>query len=759
VIDYFFHTYSSYSFFLVNGLLWVENHVFLAIYSRSIAESSDEQEQIHTPYIINRKSQDVDKYKLLGEVSPIYDFECPDSHFYMSVIRDFGKEIKTLIVIANAAAQDLAVVGQEEDGSWSTWMLDHPPTLPLSEDDVTDTYPVGLTIDFSATEPLPPVDPAESEEPVAPVPVILFMTNEGRICAYHVYNSDLAARGEKYAGMITAQDVNSIPEPAAVAQAPEATATVVAAAASGSGAFGTPSTTSAIPAFGEIPNTAKISSFSSLKASNIPKPSTSASSSTSFGSSAPTFGSTSSVGFGSSPSAFGSAAGITQQKSFASLAKPSSTTSTPASANAFGFGGATNVTTTFGQSSGFGQTSTFGHTSSPFGSKPASFGATTSALGDKPLAAYGSASSLGENKPAFGQTSSFGSTSSFGESKPAFGQATSFGEQQPKSAFGEKPVFGSKTAFGQPSAFGQATSSFGSSPTFSASKPFGDTSFGPTTAKEPAEEEEGPIVKEVKEGEESTGAKSMFGLPPSTTQTPDIENKEEDKGEGSCSMSFEQVKRAIEDDEETDEISSQASSDISRVSSIDKSRDPFEFSVDSMSDALGKAALEKKDVEEIAEGAASIDVDESRGEEEKVEKGTAAKEDDEEEIERHEAREREIAEARRKVADKEKRSEEENTARQKKLEEEKRIAEEKRLAQEQSIGDEQRLAKEKQLAEERRIAEEKRLAEEKRIAEEPRLEEERLAAIKPNPLFAIRDRQELPLPASYPRAKGISVNT
>ncbi|GAA5799694.1 hypothetical protein HPULCUR_005111 [Helicostylum pulchrum] len=634
----------------VNAVVWIETHVFLALYSKS-----SDGENAHTPYIINRKSEPLEKYLMLAEVNPIFNIECPDSHFYTSIIRDYLPGIKTLIILANSAAGDLATIGQDEEGRWSTWMLDeNMPALPLSEDDYADTYPIGLAVDYSATEPLPPFDPAESEAPVPAMPIVFFMTNEGRICSYTVYNSNLAETGKPYPGMVTAQDVNQIPEPAAFPQVPEATATVSASA------FNTKTTTT----FGGVPS--KIPAFSSLSAATlkINRPSASTPTFGSTPSSIPTFGSTSSVGFGSSGFG-GSGAGPSQTVSFAALAKSNSTnTSSPGSASSFGFTGTTSAT--FGQSSGFGQTSSLAKTSS-----------------DKPT-----------------------------------------------SAFGQKPTFGQKSSFGESSTFG--------------TQPFGATSFKPSTL----DSEKEPVVEEPEDtsDEKTVNAKNAFGLPPSTTKTPDIQ-------EG-CSLSFEQVQKVIEEDELKGSSDEESSAHDGK-----KSKGSFESSLASISDALGdtvesnesnnayfdNTSTDQNDTEEEitddeTESENELNQEENayeqeRSEQERLEQEKSAQEKSVQEISERERLEEEKLKQERK---------EEEAEKERKAAEEKRIAEEKLL----------RIAEERRLEEEK-IAEEKRL-EEERIAEEQRIEEERLAAIKPDPLFASRERHELSEPTVHERAIGIS---
>lgn len=361
-------------------MLWVENHIFLAIYGST--ESPDAE---HYPYIINRKAPTEEKkYQLLEEITPIYNSENFDNLFYMSVIRNFGPEAKTMIIVANAIASDLAVIGQHENGSWKTWNFEegYIPSLPLSEDDYVDTLPVGIAVDFSASKALPPFDASETDSLVPPMPIFMFLTNEGRICAYHIYNTNFAKAGERYSGMVTAQDVHSIPapsdKPTDLSQTPSITApTPASTSQTPAGPFATALSSSNNTSGSGISNNAKIPSFSDMRvsASSVVKPNPNA-----FGaaqSSAPIFGS---GGFGLG------GAGMAQKSSFASLAKTSTQTSSVRTGSS-GFG-----TSTYGSQPTFGSTSTFGNL------QKTTFGSTSPLGSAQPTPLFGAPSIVGEKK-------------------------------------------------------------------------------------------------------------------------------------------------------------------------------------------------------------------------------------------------------------------------------------------------------------------------------------------------------------------------
>ncbi|KAK4513934.1 ribose phosphate diphosphokinase subunit prs4 [Mucor velutinosus] len=719
---------------IVDTLVWIENHVFFVFYSHKVDE-----EYNHRPYIVNRKKQtQEEKYVLMDEVLPVLAMECPKEYFYTAVVRNIGPDAKTVIIITNAAANELNVVGQGDDDQWATWILENSPSLPLSTDDVEDTYPVGLAVDYSASEPLPPFDPAENDTPVPPMPVLYIMTTDGLLLSYHIYNTALAESGAKYDKMIEAMDFNTIPMP-------QKSTSVTTAPATKSdnklpNAFALANDTGAAPSFG----------FNAA---------------------------------GSAPK-------------FASLARSSSTeTKLPQPVSAFG------STSTFGQSSGFGQpafgsTTAFG--SSSFGSaapqmgqntgNTPSFGgfknmvkqpkkaSTTTSFAPSTLASE--TSTVAEKASSTGDEEHLQSTSTFGQPS-AFGQP---------SVFGQPSKFGQSSTFGQPSLSGQnlfGAKSFTSPSTFtskstttkdtedesakgakqieepsekSSEKPPQDETPLPTTGTtdavpsqnntlaKPIEEKEPEAPTDAlshKEKEEETTTTNnkdeqdavapivqlasdmgdqQAPLSPTTSDDKEKDDQDKDNEDGGCSMSFEQVQRALDNDD----VDVKSGSDFTKSDSNQDNEDGYQNDVNSEDDYFDEQ-------------------DQTGSEQE-------SNEDDEE---AKEAQKRAITEEERQ-AEKERRAKEERLAEEKRIEEEKRAADEKRAAEDKRLAEEKRLeevrlaeakriederiARAKRLEEER-VAEEKRLKEE-RIAEEERLEAERIAAVKPDIKFFRPQRLE-----------------
>ncbi|KAI8096778.1 uncharacterized protein BX664DRAFT_356098 [Halteromyces radiatus] len=414
----------------VQAVLWIENHQFLVIYSRPPEPESDEF--INDGYVVDRKPKvgTGPKYTHLAEVTPIFSPEGRNNHFYMEMIRNFGTKFLHIIILANGATNEVSVVGEDAEGNWSTWDLPENgmASLPLSEETNFDTFPLGLALDFTASEKLPPYDPSESDVGVEPVPVLFHLNDEGHIGSFHCYSEEFASSGQKYQGMQTPTTLSSTSEPITTI-----TTTTTTTASTTSIPTTTTTTTTPKPAFDA--NKVGTTTSSSLLSSSA---------------------------FSSGP--FGAALQSgSSGTSFASLTKVQGAT-TPSFGNLQGFGSLAKNTVSNAVTPSFGSTTSFGSMGQGSTTTP-SFGSTTS---------FGSSATA---TPAFGSTTGFGALAkkeSTTSATPAFGSTTGFGAlaQKDTSVTTSTPAFGTTTGFGALAKNEGMTSS---------TMPFGQTGFGSTS--------------------------------------------------------------------------------------------------------------------------------------------------------------------------------------------------------------------------------------------------------------------------------------
>ncbi|CCX34017.1 Similar to Nucleoporin nup146; acc. no. Q09847 [Pyronema omphalodes CBS 100304] len=369
--------------FFVSSVLWLENNLFIITHSPLPIESVSVDSKFH---ILERKGNKLE-YSTLYDPAPPYGMdERVPPYYFTAQVSQYAPALKNLIIFAGTCAIDIGVMARfsEDKGEIpaNTFVTVNIPNdnrraqLPLSIADKTDTSPIGMALDLSATAKVKrPVGGEEIDESPGPLPILMVLNYEGLVSAWHIIYDDAIQAGENYSGM-NVFDTESAPAPQ------------VQAAPSGF-APGT-------PGFGQSNFAASTGPASAFK------PATPGFGVSAFGAS------TSGSGFGQ-PAQLGSSTSAFGQPS----ALGSSTTS--------GFG-----QSAFGSPSpmgaakpAFGAPSVLGGNAPAFGSTSALGGASPAPAFGKP--AFGAASPMGgaSATPAFGQTSAFG--------KPAFGQVSPFG--------------------------------------------------------------------------------------------------------------------------------------------------------------------------------------------------------------------------------------------------------------------------------------------------------------------------------------------
>jgi hypothetical protein len=191
-------------YYVASGVLWVNQDEILVIYSTATDFN-------HLFFF------DKTQFTYLDEIQGAFEDVHPKPQYHFRLLKNFGPNIQYLVTILSASGPDITLVGKQTGKSWMKWDTEADngiPTMPLSEDD-GDTFPVGAVIDLGATNPLPPVDPSDSEVPVPPMPILLFLTTDGHVCAYHMYNSVLAQDNLKYQGMVTSKGIAAVTKPVA----------------------------------------------------------------------------------------------------------------------------------------------------------------------------------------------------------------------------------------------------------------------------------------------------------------------------------------------------------------------------------------------------------------------------------------------------------------------------------------------------------------------------------------------------------------
>ncbi|KAK0657611.1 hypothetical protein B0T16DRAFT_402126 [Cercophora newfieldiana] len=394
---------SSLGDYHVSSITWLENHVFLVVHNPVNGLES-------AYHIITRQQPPgggpatFTYQKLTDPVEPFGSDKVP--HQTILRIKDFLPNLQDLLIVSSTATETIGLFSRSKTPLASDKAADtitnvfttteladdsKRAQLPMSED-LTETFPIGMTLDLSSKEKVyKPIPTDEMDESPGPVPGLWVLNNEGVLASWWVIYNESIRSGTTYSGIATG-NVSAPSVQPAIATTPKASA-FGSPAANASSPFGAPA--SATPAFGgasalggksspwstTTPSAPAAPAFGSTAFGSKPAAATPTFGAPAFGSkpAAPAFGQSSVMGMGpkASPWASASTAGATPafgQSSFPSASPSSGKVFGSAAAASPSAGGFAN----FATKGGFGSlASGTGVSTSIFGSKPAGSFATS----------------------------------------------------------------------------------------------------------------------------------------------------------------------------------------------------------------------------------------------------------------------------------------------------------------------------------------------------------------------------------------------
>ncbi|KAI8836205.1 hypothetical protein BJ741DRAFT_191832 [Chytriomyces cf. hyalinus JEL632] len=181
----------------VNHLSWLEDKIFLVIYSVSGGDSDVES----GPFIISQsgtaKSGLDTLYTKLTDLI-VYSGN-QRSNYFSEVISALG-DITYLIPYSSRHSTDIGFFGLK-DGEWASWETSEMMTLPLDSNDV-DTVPLGLDVDYTSQSPIA-ADPKANTPKYCAAPLVYVLNNEGSLLVYHCLDGSSASRDKACPAMKT----------------------------------------------------------------------------------------------------------------------------------------------------------------------------------------------------------------------------------------------------------------------------------------------------------------------------------------------------------------------------------------------------------------------------------------------------------------------------------------------------------------------------------------------------------------------------
>lgn len=290
----------------VSSLTWLENNLFLAVYTTTNVSPPSS-----TYNIITREPPAAFTFqKLAHPVEPFDATKIP--HHSILRLRDFPPDIQDLLIVASTGSTEVGLLTRSKaplttnrdprtiTGVFTTTeLLDDTkrPTLPMT-DSMEDSTPIGVALDLSSRDRVYKPIPAdeELEESPGPLPGLWVLTQEGLLISWWVVYTDSIRKGTTFSGLAAAGEIAAAPSTNAASPSP------FSASGQGASAFGSASPSG--PTFGASTQLGQKSSPWGAAASMAsPSMGGPVFGSTSFGnsaSSASPFGKSSAIGFGKS---------------------------------------------------------------------------------------------------------------------------------------------------------------------------------------------------------------------------------------------------------------------------------------------------------------------------------------------------------------------------------------------------------------------------------------------------------------------------
>ncbi|KAJ2694678.1 hypothetical protein GGH99_000558 [Coemansia sp. RSA 1285] len=216
----------TYTFFVVYGLF--PEGGFEAGNGGGVGAGEDELEDNMTAaYVVTQEKSKAPMQWMYIE-DPCSSVMCPERYpgFQIACISNWGASAKNIVIMAGTSSDATMTIGcaatrkaanggaDESSAEWAQWDIDGSmAVMPLSavaaeDDSSTETYPIGIAIDYTSTSDLPPL--ADDGKRVNPVPILWMLNTDGCMLAYHVYNVFEMRNGGKCPDMVTS--VKKLPD-------------------------------------------------------------------------------------------------------------------------------------------------------------------------------------------------------------------------------------------------------------------------------------------------------------------------------------------------------------------------------------------------------------------------------------------------------------------------------------------------------------------------------------------------------------------
>ena len=339
-------------------MTWLENNLFLIGFT-PIPSNPREPNNDSILYIFSRTSNTEGfRFQKLPDPTPPFGMTSRQAYFFCGEIKHWHPHLQDALVLANTSSADIglitrftAAINNVPEGTFTVTTIANDSrraALPLGEQDMMDTSPIGVALDLSSRDSVSRPIAGEEPEETGPLPIFMVLNNESLVSAWHIVYSDAVRNNCEYPQLAVVKEKQA-PQATQQPEAKVSAFNTESAFKIGGDikSFSTPTTPGIAPAFGQhgFRRPAFVQAAFGQSGWGAAPAAPTAPSAPAFGASS--FGSTTTPSTGGAT--FGSSSGFGKFASaggFASMAASTTAGSGPAWAK--GLGSSTTSTSTFG---------------------------------------------------------------------------------------------------------------------------------------------------------------------------------------------------------------------------------------------------------------------------------------------------------------------------------------------------------------------------------------------------------------------------
>ncbi|KAL4803754.1 hypothetical protein BDV18DRAFT_38984 [Aspergillus unguis] len=204
----------------VSSIAWLENDVFLMVYTPNAVEDDMGMTPSSSYYIITRRKGQPFLVQKLPELASPFGYKRAPAYQFIARLRNYKPHLTDALIVSSTASADVGLITRSAQplasddsakaivGQFATTDVNDDSkkaSVPL-KDSIDETSVIGLGLDFSSSESvIAPIPGEDIDESSTPLPNLLLLNHEGILCSWWFVYSESVRQKIPYDALTPAQ--------------------------------------------------------------------------------------------------------------------------------------------------------------------------------------------------------------------------------------------------------------------------------------------------------------------------------------------------------------------------------------------------------------------------------------------------------------------------------------------------------------------------------------------------------------------------